>query len=77
MHAGKNFSFLEGRSSLDGKDILGDFFENITRDGFKQNKGQFFTPTTPPGATHVRNVGATARLRWIGVDSRRGVGVCQ
>ncbi len=39
------FSFLEGRSSLDGKDILGDFFESITRDGFKQNKGQFFTPT--------------------------------
>lgn len=39
------FSFLEGRGSLDGKDILGDFFESITRDGFKQNKGQFFTPT--------------------------------
>lgn len=42
----EKFSFLEGRSSLDGKDILGDFFESITRDGFKQNKGQFFTP--PP-----------------------------
>lgn len=41
----EKFSFLEGRSSLDGKDILGDFFESITRDGFKQNKGQFFTPT--------------------------------
>lgn len=41
----ENFSFLEGRSSFDGKDILGDFFESITRDGFKQNKGQFFTPT--------------------------------
>jgi len=41
----EGFSFLEGRSSLDGKDILGDFFESITRDGFKQNKGQFFTPT--------------------------------
>ena len=41
----ENFSFLEGRNSLDGKDILGDFFESITRDGFKQNKGQFFTPT--------------------------------
>ncbi len=41
----EDFSFLEGRSSLDGKDILGDFFESITRDGFKQNKGQFFTPT--------------------------------
>jgi type I restriction enzyme M protein len=41
----ENFSFLEGRNSLDGTDILGDFFESITRDGFKQNKGQFFTPT--------------------------------
>lgn len=41
----ETFSFLEGRSSLDGKDILGDFFESITRSGFKQNKGQFFTPT--------------------------------
>jgi len=41
----ETFSFLEGRSSLDGKDILGDFFESITRDGFKQTKGQFFTPT--------------------------------
>ena len=41
----ESFSFLEGRSSFDGKDILGDFFESITRDGFKQNKGQFFTPT--------------------------------
>lgn len=40
----ESYSFLEGRSSLDGKDILGDFFEGITRDGFKQNKGQFFTP---------------------------------
>lgn len=42
----ENFSFLEGRNSLDGTDILGDFFESITRDGFKQNKGQFFTPTS-------------------------------
>ena len=41
----EKISFLEGRSSLDGKDILGDFFESITRDGFKQHKGQFFTPT--------------------------------
>jgi type I restriction enzyme M protein len=41
----ENYSFLEGRSSLDGKDILGDFFETITREGFKQNKGQFFTPS--------------------------------
>ncbi|RKQ32378.1 restriction endonuclease subunit M [Oceanobacillus halophilus] len=41
----EKFSFLEGRNSLDGKDILGEFFESITRDGFKQTKGQFFTPT--------------------------------
>lgn len=40
----EHYSFLEGRSSLDGRDILGDFFERITRDGFKQTKGQFFTP---------------------------------
>ncbi len=45
VQALESFSFLEGRSSLGGKDILGDFFETITRDGFKQNKGQFFTPT--------------------------------
>ncbi len=45
VQALEGISFLEGRSSLDGKDILGTFFENITRDGFKQNKGQFFTPT--------------------------------
>lgn len=46
VQALESFSFLEGRSSLNGKDILGDFFESITRDGFKQNKGQFFTPTS-------------------------------
>jgi len=40
----ERISFFEGRNSLDGKDILGDFFESITRDGFKQTKGQFFTP---------------------------------
>lgn len=40
----ESFSLLEGRSYLDGKDILGSLFETITRDGFKQNKGQFFTP---------------------------------
>lgn len=39
------YSFYDGRNSVDGKDILGDFFESITRDGFKQTKGQFFTPT--------------------------------
>ncbi|MBI2966467.1 MAG: restriction endonuclease subunit M [Bacteroidetes bacterium] len=40
----EDISFIEGRSQVDGTDILGDFFESITRDGFKQNKGQFFTP---------------------------------
>ena len=41
----ENYSLIEGRSSLDGRDILGGFFERMTRDGFKQTKGQFFTPT--------------------------------
>ena len=40
----ENYSFIEGRSSLNGKDLLGDFFEGISRDGLKQTKGQFFTP---------------------------------
>lgn len=36
-------SFVDGKNSLNGKDILGDFFEGIIRNGFKQSKGQFFT----------------------------------
>lgn len=40
----EEYSFVEGRNSLDGKDILGEFFEGIIREGFKQTKGQFFTP---------------------------------
>lgn len=36
---------MEGKNSFAGKDILGDFFEGIIRDGFKQSKGQFFTHT--------------------------------
>lgn len=40
----EKFSFVDGKNSFDGKDILGDFFEGIVRDGFKQSKGQFFTP---------------------------------
>jgi type I restriction enzyme M protein len=40
----EDISLIEGRSQVDGTDILGDFFESITRDGFKQTKGQFFTP---------------------------------
>lgn len=39
----ERFSFVEGKNSLSGKDILGDFFEGIIREGFKQTKGQFFT----------------------------------
>lgn len=39
----EKYSFVNGKSSFDGKDILGDFFEGIIREGFKQNKGQFFT----------------------------------
>ena len=45
VQALENYSFLEGRSSIDDKDLLGGFFERITREGFKQTKGQFFTPT--------------------------------
>ena len=39
----EGLSFVDGKNSLSGKDILGDFFEGIIRNGFKQNKGQFFT----------------------------------
>ncbi|HSQ98127.1 MAG TPA: N-6 DNA methylase [Rickettsiales bacterium] len=39
----ERFSFVDGKNSLSGKDILGDFFEGIIREGFKQTKGQFFT----------------------------------
>jgi len=39
----ERFSFVDGKNSFDGKDILGDFFEGIIRDGFRQSKGQFFT----------------------------------
>jgi type I restriction enzyme M protein len=40
----EKYSFIAGKNSLSGKDILGDFFEGIIRNGFKQSKGQFFTP---------------------------------
>lgn len=39
----EKFSFVDGRNSFNGKDILGDFFEGIIREGLKQTKGQFFT----------------------------------
>lgn len=39
----EKYSFVDGKNSLSGKDILGDFFEGIIRTGFKQTKGQFFT----------------------------------
>lgn len=41
----EKYSFVDGKNSLSGKDILGDFFESIIRTGFKQSKGQFFTHT--------------------------------
>ncbi len=40
----EGLSFVDGKNSLNGKDILGEFFEGIIRNGFKQSKGQFFTP---------------------------------
>ncbi|WP_227884326.1 HsdM family class I SAM-dependent methyltransferase, partial [Enterocloster citroniae] len=39
----EKYSFVDGKNSVSGKDILGDFFEGIIRTGFKQSKGQFFT----------------------------------
>jgi len=39
----ERFSFVDGKNSFNGKDILGDFFEGIITEGFKQTKGQFFT----------------------------------
>ena len=39
----ESLSFVDGKNSISGKDILGDFFEGIIREGFKQSKGQFFT----------------------------------
>jgi len=33
----ERFSFVDGKNSFDGKDILGDFFEGIIREGFKTN----------------------------------------
>jgi len=39
----EKYSFVDGKNSFNGKDILGDFFEGIIREGFKQSKGQFFT----------------------------------
>lgn len=44
VQALERLSFVDGKNSLSGKDILGDFFEGIIRTGFKQTKGQFFTP---------------------------------
>ena len=39
----KDIPYVDGKNSFNGKDILGDFFEGIIREGFKQTKGQFFT----------------------------------
>lgn len=40
----ERLSFIDGKNNVTGKDILGEFFEGIIREGFKQSKGQFFTP---------------------------------
>lgn len=45
VQALERYSFVKGKNTITGKDILGDFFEGIIRDGFKQSKGQFFTHT--------------------------------
>ena len=45
VYALERYSLIAGKNNIDGKDILGDFFEGIIRDGFKQSKGQFFTHT--------------------------------
>lgn len=39
----EKYSFTLGNKLPNGKDILGEFFENIISTGFKQSKGQFFT----------------------------------
>ena len=39
----EKYSFTNGNKLPNGKDILGEFFENIISTGFKQSKGQFFT----------------------------------
>ena len=67
VQALENFSFIEGRNSLDGRDILGDFFERITREGFKQTKGQFFTPTQV-----VRFILYALKLDKLAVDQLNG-----
>jgi type I restriction enzyme M protein len=40
----ERYSFKEAGNNLNGKDILGSFFEGIIRQGFRQTKGQFLTP---------------------------------
>jgi len=37
----ERYSFVDGKNSFDGKDILGEFFEGIIREGFKQTKDSF------------------------------------
>ena len=39
----EKYSFISGNKLSNGKDVLGEFFENIISTGFKQSKGQFFT----------------------------------
>lgn len=52
----EGLSFVDGKNSLSGKDILGDFFEGIIRDGFKQSNGQFdLILTNPPFSVELDN----------------------
>ena len=39
----EKYAFTSGNKLPNGKDILGEFFENIISTGFKQSRGQFFT----------------------------------
>lgn len=40
----EKYSFRSKDGAIINKDILGDFFEGIIRNDYKQSKGQFFTP---------------------------------
>lgn len=44
VQALEKFSFRSQDGAIMNKDILGDFFEGIIRNDYKQSKGQFFTP---------------------------------
>ena len=54
----ERYSFLSSRNNANWKDILWWFFETITREWFKQTKGQFFTP---------ENI-VKFMIRWLQLD---------